>query len=1045
MVCWHSASGPKAKSTAEMLRHLEPKNPLSASASLVHRGHETDARELESILDNSTAVIYVKDTTGRYLRINRRFEDLFGISRERVVGKKDYDLFPREMAERFRAHDQEVASTARSMEFEETALQSDGPHTYISIKFPLFDRAGVVYAVAGISTDITERKRAEEAVRRSQELFERLFESSPDAIMTADRNGRILAINTQMERMFGYGRNELVGQQVELLVPEWFRDSHPTHRAQYHAEPRVRPMGVGLDLYGRRKDGSEFPADIMLSPLEEEDGPLVLGVIRDVTERKKAQQALEQSEERFRQIAENLREVLFIQDLAQGKVLYASPAYEQIWGRPRQSLYDDPNAWIDAIHEDDRPRVAKAFGEHVGRGGVFQQEYRIMRPDGSLRWISDHSFPVPNEERGPARIVGIAEDITDRKSAEEALRQSEERFRLLVDGARDYAIFMLDPEGRVSSWNPGAERIKGYRAEEIIGHHFSEFFTREDVESGKPQSQLKRAAAEGQVEDEGWRVRKDGSRFWANTTLTALRDEQGRLRGFSKVTRDFTGRKRAEDALLLEVTNALVANLDADRLFAAVSASLRQVTAHEFASLALLQPGGKELKVQVLYSYGRGSMALQATMPLENSPAAAALASRQPLLVDRIDPQRYPSEMARRLEAEGLASACFLPLVSRDQSLGTLNVASRRESAFTHEEVRLLAQVANQIALAVDNALEFQEVAAVKQKLAEEKLYLEDELRTEYNFEEIVGESPLLKRLLKQVETVAPTEATVLILGETGTGKELIARAIHDLSARRHRTFVKLNCAAIPGGVLESELFGHEKGAFTGAIMQKIGRVELAHLGTLFLDEVGDIPLELQPKLLRVLQEKEFERLGSTRTIPVDVRLVAATNRDLARMVADHQFRSDLYYRLRVFPLSVPPLRERGEDIPLLVNYFAQKHAQRMNKRIETIPPEAMQALTRWYWPGNVRELENLIERAVILSRGTVLHVPLAELTQAAEAEPDSDSTTLEAAERDHILRALRESQGQIGGPHGAAARLGLKRTTLNSKMKKLGITRRDF
>jgi len=326
--------------------------------------------------------------------------------------------------------------------------------------------------------------------------------------------------------------------------------------------------------------------------------------------------------------------------------------------------------------------------------------------------------------------------------------------------------------------------------------------------------------------------------------------------------------------------------------------------------------------------------------------------------------------------------------------------------------------------------------------LNEEKRYLEEELQTQYRFEEIVGNSPRLKSALKLLETVAPTDATVLILGETGTGKELIARAIHQLSTRRERTFVKLNCAAIPSGLLESELFGHEKGAFTGAITQKIGRLELAHKGTLFLDEVGDLPLELQPKLLRALQEKEFERLGSTRTIPVDVRLVVATNRDLAKMVADRQFRSDLYYRLKVFPITTPPLRERAEDIPLLVRHFVDKHARRMNRRIDTIPSDVMQALTRWHWPGNVRELENFLERAVILSRGSVLRAPLTELQMPEEEHTAPEEPTLAAAEREHIIRVLREMDGVIGGPHGAAARLGLKRTTLITKMKKLGIER---
>jgi formate hydrogenlyase transcriptional activator len=342
----------------------------------------------------------------------------------------------------------------------------------------------------------------------------------------------------------------------------------------------------------------------------------------------------------------------------------------------------------------------------------------------------------------------------------------------------------------------------------------------------------------------------------------------------------------------------------------------------------------------------------------------------------------------------------------------------------------------------VGACMDVTEQERMTQELRREKLYLEDEIRTEYNFEEIIGESAVLKRILKQVETVAPTDSTVLVQGETGTGKELIARAIHNLSKRRERTFVKMNCAAIPTGLLESELFGHERGAFTGAIAQKVGRFELAHGGTLFLDEVGDVPLELQSKLLRVLQEQEFERLGSNRTIRVDVRLVAATNRDLAQMVADKQFRSDLYYRFNVFPVVAPPLRERPEDIPLLVRYFAQKYARLMSKRVETIPAGAMTALAKYHWPGNIRELENLIERSVILSQGPDLHVPLGELKAPAAAAPNGVAT-LEAAEREHILRVLRETNWVIGGPSGAAARLGMKRTTLQSKMLKLRISHR--
>jgi formate hydrogenlyase transcriptional activator len=373
--------------------------------------------------------------------------------------------------------------------------------------------------------------------------------------------------------------------------------------------------------------------------------------------------------------------------------------------------------------------------------------------------------------------------------------------------------------------------------------------------------------------------------------------------------------------------------------------------------------------------------------------------------------------------------------------LGTLNLGSSRPSAFSCADAELLTQVAGQVAIALDNALAYREINELKEKLEKENVYLRDEIRTETNFEEIVGESAGLKRVLQELEIVAPTDSTVLILGETGTGKELIARALHQLSTRSDRAFVKINCAAIPTGLLESELFGHEKGAFTGAISQKVGRFELAHRGTIFLDEIGEVPLELQSKLLRVLQEQEFERLGGTRTIRVDIRLVAATNRDLTHMMEAGLFRSDLYYRLHVFPITVPPLRERQEDIPVLVRYFAQRYATRMKKPIETIPTKTMDHLAHYHWPGNIRELENLIERAVILSQGSELSVPLTELKTAIPTQRQL-LATLEGAERDHILHALRDTKWVIGGSSGTAARLGMKRTTLISKMKKLGISR---
>jgi formate hydrogenlyase transcriptional activator len=503
-------------------------------------------------------------------------------------------------------------------------------------------------------------------------------------------------------------------------------------------------------------------------------------------------------------------------------------------------------------------------------------------------------------------------------------------------------------------------------------------------------------------------------------------------------------------SLLLEVNNAVVSVLDLHELLNVVSASLRRLVPHEYASLSLYDAETQRLQIHALdFPVSKGLLQEGLSIPVEGSPTGRAIKTRQPVFITRTEIEQFGSDIARRILAEGLKSALCLPLISHGRPLGTLVVASLVEEKFPERDAELLQHVANQIAIAVENSVAFHQVVDRANKLTEEKLYLQDEIRTEYNFEEIVGESPALKRILEQLQTVAPIDSTILILGETGTGKELIARAIHNLSGRRERTLVKVNCAAIPTGLLESELFGHEKGAFTGAIAQRIGRFELAHRGTLFLDEVGDIPFDLQPKLLRVLQEQEFERLGSPRTIRVDVRLVAATNVDLAQKVADNQFRSDLYYRLNVFPLTIPPLRERREDIPLLVRYFAQKHARRMKKPIDTIPVKVMTALAEYYWPGNVRELENFIERAVILSRGAELQVPLAELKQrptpVATVVPSGRGdgvATLEHAEREHIVRALGQTNWIVGGPAGAAARLGMKRTTLQSRMRKLGITR---
>ena len=609
--------------------------------------------------------------------------------------------------------------------------------------------------------------------------------------------------------------------------------------------------------------------------------------------------------------------------------------------------------------------------------------------DGTVQLIGPDGAPREVEYSAKGNILPVRHLMVLRDKANDSQANKDRGPIEVPSWLQDYALFVLDVDGQVVAWYAGAERIYGYRSEEAVGHPASFLYSGEDDLAARLDEELKRALKEGHAGMEGWQVKKDGSRFWANIITMALKDDLGDIQGFARVVRDFSERHERDDKL--RRTRARIRPLPVESTIAGiVSGEFDRIPEANDAFLDLVGYSREDLQT------GR-------------------------LLWPDLTPPEYLAldELAHE---EGLRFGACTPfekeLIRKD---GT--------------------RVPVLIATAVLKLSPFKWITFVQDLRPRDRRENIDEQTVELqqNFEEIVGSSAAMKRVMGQVEVVAPTDATVLILGETGTGKELIARAIHRMSPRRNLPFISLNCAAIPTGLLESELFGYERGAFTGALGQKIGRFEMAHRGTLFLDEVGDIPLDLQPKLLRALQEKSFERLGGTRTIPIDVRLVAATNRNLTQMMGDKLFRSDLYYRLKVFPIVTPPLRDHAEDIPSLARHFTKKYAAKMDRAIDKIPSETMKALESWSWPGNVRELENFIERSVILSRGPNLRAPLSELR--ADGETTSGST-LEEVERDHILRVFRESAGVVST---AATRLGMPRTTLNAMMKKLGISRADL
>ena len=655
-------------------------------------------------------------------------------------------------------------------------------------------------------------------------------------------------------------------------------------------------------------------------------------------------------------------------------------------------------------------------------------------------------------------LLEMADVVSRSREPAEGLLASEQLLSAYFSASK-VGLCILDSDFRYLAINRTLAEMNGIPAEAHLGKSVREMLG-DFAELIKPQ--LGQVLATGQpildLEISSILPTRSEPGHWLEHYVP-IKDATGNVTQVGVIAIEITEQKKLEESLrsvseklteekkrqqvLMEVSRVLAAKWDVRQVFPKISAYLRRVLRQEYAALAVHDEKSGQLVRQATDFPLRKGSAANTEVSAAKDPGGKAVLERAPLIFNKGEMQEFPAGTTDHLLAEGLQALCCVPLLRPKGPLGVLVLGSTRPEAFKTDDLTLLNQVAAQLAITIENARAAREVEQLRSRLDHEKRFLEGEPRTLLHFEEIIGESGALKQVLDQVSIVAASDATVLILGETGTGKGLVARAIHRTSKRRERNFVILNCAAIPTGLLESELFGHEKGAFTGAVSQKVGRLELADKGTLFLDEIGEIPLELQPKLLRVLQDHEFERLGGTRTIKVDLRLIAATNRDMARSVVEKEFRSDLFYRLNVFPIRLPSLRERREDIPLLVKYFVRKFARAMDRGIEAVPSETMNSLVSWDWPGNVRELENFIERSVILTEGTALRAPLAELR--AESPTAGSEHSLEGAERDHIIRVLVETRGMISGPMGAARRLGLKRTTLQSKMQRLGITRQDY
>lgn len=1210
---------------------------------------------LDSIIENIPDMIFMKDARDlRFVRFNKAGEELLGYSRDELIGKNDYDFFPKEEADFFTSEDKKVLTSDKVLDIPEEPIHTKekGERTLHTKKIALRDDKGKPRYLLGISEDITERKL-------SEEMFRLLVESSPFAIVMADQESRIKLANSRTEKMFGFNRSELMGELVEILMPDYYQTRHVESRNQYFKNPQTRRMGEGRELVAIHKDGNEFPVEIGLTPIHTNDGPMVLASIVDITERKEAENALQKAHDelelrvikrtadllelnkklkteidvrknaeealkanleqlskknRHEEIinsvthsvhkSDDLQEVLenavdamsrnidvvdhvgiyFVEGedavmkahigypdwflerirriphpmgftwtcINEGEVIHCpdtevdnviGPAGKEVGTksymaiplkdrdktigcinvhslhknafdkddirlletvgqqieialnksrnsealrnseeRYRTLYQENPSMYftinedgnvlsvnrngieklgytaeeligqsvLSVFHEEDKEKIKEQLSKcFANPDRIFRWELRKVCKNGSVMWVSELARCVNDASGNKVALIACV-DITERKKAEESKREIEERHRALVEHSYDI-IVETTSDGRFSYLNPTFTELLGYDTEDVLGRDIFEFVHQDDVPHVR--TEFLRVITTFDTGNAVFRFRhKNGEWRWLESSGRPFRTASGEIRA-SISTRDITERKRSEEALreseeryraLVENSYDLIIEVSVDCKFLYVSPNHELVLGYKPEDLignTIFEKIHPDDIQMVIDNFTTASRNITETLGLTMSDIMSGN------IFDVINPEDLPQLMANletAIETHRASEQASVIYRYKHNSGEWRWLESTGRPFLTSEgEIRIVMSsrdITERKQSEDKLKVAFAEIEHLKNRLEKENIYLQEEIKEQYHHGEIYGNSTAIKDALSLAGQVADTKSTVLLQGETGTGKELMAHTIHNMSPRKDRAMITVNCATLPPNLMDNELFGHEKGAFTGAASTRPGRFEVADGSTIFLDEVVELPPELQSKLLRVLQTGQFERLGSTKTLTTNVRIIAATNRDLADAVREGSFREDLYYRLNVFPIHLPPLRDRKEDIPQLVDAFVKEFGDKMGKNIEKIPAKTMNALVKYRWPGNVRELRNVIERGVIISKDYTLHVDLPGVGRSV----NNKAKQLSDLEKEHIMEILSGANWRIRGKGGAAEVLGMKPTTLESKMRRLGITRLD-